>query len=91
MEIESESFLVGFGAGFVICFVLGFLARRFTDSRGASRRPAQKASVTVKAEKSPSEIVHEAAKASVLAFLWGILFIGALVGVIWFLLQVATS
>jgi len=91
MEIEPDSYLVGFFSGLVVSLILAGLAGRFNRNRGAAQRSGQKASVTVKGEKSPGEIVGDAAKASMRAILWGAAFVLCLIGVIWFLAWVATG
>ena len=75
MPIDQDSFLFGFGVGFMVSLYLGWILGRIKVNQGASRKPGQKASVTVKSEKSPSEIVRDAAAASMRTVFWVVLFV----------------
>ena len=88
MDIEPGSFTLGFLVGAAVTWLLGLIAGRITKNRGASKRSGQKASVTVKAEKSPSEIMADAATASVRIVGWSIVLVVILFGVGYFLFWV---
>jgi len=75
MLIEQESFLVGFLAGFIVAGYFGWLMGRIRADRSAAKRSGQVAAVTVKSEKSPSEIVREATAASMRTLFWTLLLI----------------
>ncbi len=75
MPIDPESLTLGFVLGFAAASLIGGILGRINRNRGASRRSGQKASVTVKAEKSPSEIMADAAKASMRAVGWFLLLV----------------
>lgn len=86
MPVDQESFLFGFFAGLAVAWYFGVLLQQIGKNRSVSKKPGQTTSVVVKAEKSPSQILKEAAWASTKTFLlYLVLFLSAalVVFVLW--------
>lgn len=80
MPVDQESFLFGFFAGFVVASYFAVLVQQIAKNRSVSKKPGQTTAVVVKAEKSPRQILKEAAWASTKTlFLYLLLFVSFLV------------
>ena len=76
MYIENASFFVGFGAGFLVAAIGGFIFGHINTARNTMRRPDSPMSVQTRG--TPRQVMTAAARAARNCFFWTLIFIGRL-------------
>jgi len=89
--MDSRSFLLGAGFGFLVAGVLGFVLQRIHWLRGRVGAFGRSQTVMQDTNRTPAEVARDSLQAFVGCVFWGIVLLVVLAGIGWVLYGVVTG